>query len=317
MRMPQARKLAILLLSAWLPAIALAQPLLTGEVYSVKAQDIIVPLTSSWQASISMMAEEGAHVAPGDIVVEFDGTEAVTQLEKQRETALAEAAKADRDLATLEKELVQASYALQLAQVAAELADLRAATPKDLIGAIDYAENQLALKRSHKLLKDARIQLADREKSLAERQKQAQLDRQKAELTEKWWGEMLASFTVKASQDGYVIYAKHPWNRSKFQEGDNVQTSFKVAQVADTSDLAIRVWVNSVDRPHIASGRPVKIILDALPGRVFGGRLNAISDSGAKRDEWGGAVYYEGTVSFDDGPGKNLLPGMSALVELQ
>jgi len=87
--------------------------------------------------------------------------------------------------------------------------------------------------------------------------------------------------------------------------------------VADTSDLAIRVWVNSVDRPHIESGVPVKIILDALPDRVFRGRLDSISDSGAKRAEWGGAVYYEGTVSFDAGMGRSLLPGMSALVELR
>ena len=45
-----------------------------------------------------------------------------------------------------------------------------------------------------------------------------------------------------------------------------MQTSFNLARVADTSDLAIRVWINSVDRPHIETGTPVRIILDALPG---------------------------------------------------
>lgn len=128
---------------------------------------------------------------------------------------------------------------------------------------------------------------------------------------------MLKTFTVKATQDGYVIYGNHPWNRSKFQEGDNVQTSFKVAQVADTSDLAMRVWVNSVDRPHIEAGSPVRIIMDALPDRELSGRLVTISDSGAKRAEWGNAVYYEGIVSFDKASATKLLPGMSALVELQ
>ena len=128
---------------------------------------------------------------------------------------------------------------------------------------------------------------------------------------------MLETFTVEATQSGFVIHGIHPWNRSKFQEGDSVQTSFKVAQVADTSDLAIRVWVNSVDRPHIEAGAPVRITLDALPGRSLSGRLDSISDSGSKRDEWGRAVYFEGSVSFDANSVPKLLPGMSALVEVQ
>ena len=69
---------------------SIAQPLLTGEVYSRKAQDIIVPLTTNWKATISMMVEEGQLVQAGDVVVEFDGSEASRQLEQQRESMLAE-----------------------------------------------------------------------------------------------------------------------------------------------------------------------------------------------------------------------------------
>jgi len=306
-----------LILGGLLPAISLGQPLLTGEVYSLQAQDIVVPLTTDWKANISMMVEEGAQVHPGDVVVKFDGTKAALQLEQQRETTRAETAKTDRDLARLDKEVTQAGFNLKLAQVQLDLAEMKAEIPKDLIGALDYADNQLALEKARNLLKDAQTQRADKEKSLAERKAQAELDKQKAKLTEAWWSEMLEAFTVEAKQSGYVIYGNHPWNRTKFQEGDNVQTSFNVAQVADTTDLAIRVWVNSVDRPHIEAGSAVRIIFDALPDRELHGRLDTISDSGAKRFEWGSAVYYEGSVSFDASTVPGLLPGMSALVELQ
>ena len=80
--------------------------MLTGEVYSRQAQDIIVPLTSNWRATISMMVEEGQQVQPGDLVVEFDGSEASRQLEQQREAMLAETAKTERELARLDKEPV-------------------------------------------------------------------------------------------------------------------------------------------------------------------------------------------------------------------
>jgi hypothetical protein len=71
-----------------------------------------------------------------------------------------------------------------------------------------------------------------------------------------------------------------------------------------------------VDRPHIEAGVPVRIIFDALPELVVSGRLDSLSDSGAKRREWGSAVYYEGSVSFDASKVPELLPGMSALVEI-
>ena len=137
------KRSCVILLVACIPALAPAQPLLTGEVYSLKAQDIIVPLTTNWKASISMMVEEGRQVQPGDVVVEFDGSKAALELEQQREAARAQDAITERDLAKLEKEFVQASYAVQLAEVELDLAEMRAGIPRDLIGALDTLENAI------------------------------------------------------------------------------------------------------------------------------------------------------------------------------
>mgnify|MGYP001819311767 CR=1 FL=1 len=126
---------------------------------------------------------------------------------------------------------------------------------------------------------------------------------------------MLEAFSVVARQPGYIIYGIHPWNRTKFQEGDTVRTSFRIAQVADTSDLAVKIWINSIDRPKIEAGLPVVIMLDALPDREYTGTLDSISDSGERRGEWGGALYYEAIVLFDSEDQPELLPGMSAMVE--
>lgn len=291
-------------------------PMLTGEVFSQQAQEIIVPLTTNWQARISRLVPEGSFVEQGDLVVEFDGTEAARQLEQQREAARTEQARTERDLARLEKELVQARYQLQIAEVDLELATLKADIPEGIIGAIEYAENQLAFEEATNNLEDARKQLDDKQKGLRERQEQASLDEQKLEVQEQWWAQMLESFSIEARQSGYVIYGNHPWTRAKFQEGDNVQTSFKVAQVADTSNLAVKVWINGVDRPRIEEGDQVVVRLDALPGRSFDGELVQLSDSGALRQEWGKADYYEGVVVLGGGGEDELLPGMSALVEV-
>ena len=292
-------------------------PLLTGEVFSRSAQDIFVPHTTRWRANISMMVPEGQEVQTGDVVVAFDGTETMRELEQQREQRRAQEALTNRDLAKLEKELTQDGFAVKQAKVSLELATMEAEIPKGLIGALEFSENQLAAERASKALKDAMKQFAEKQLSLQARQQQAGLDLQKAELTDAWWQEMLERLSVEATQRGYVIHGNHPWTGAKFQEGDSVRTTYKIAEVADTSDLAIRVWINGVDRPHIKARVPVTITLDALPEKPKLGRLESISDSATKRAEWGTATYFEGTVSFDSEQIPGLLPGMSALVEIR
>ncbi len=291
-------------------------PMFTGEVFSLQAQEVIVPLTTNWQARISRLVPEGSFVESGEVVVEFDGTEAARQLESQREAARTAQAVTERDLARLEKELVQARYQLRVAEVDLDLATLRAEIPEGVIGAIEYAENQLAFETATKALENARQQLDDKQKLLRERVEGAALDEQKLVVQEKWWAQMLESFTVEAQQPGYVIYGNHPWTRAKFQEGDNVQTSFRIAQVADTGNLAVKIWVNGVDRPRVDTGDQVQVLFDALPGQRFAGEIVSLSDSGGQRQEWGKADYYEGVVTLGGEGDEGLLPGMSALVEV-
>ncbi len=307
----------LVMLAVW-PLQALAQnndTLFTGEVFSLQAQEIFVPLTNNWQARISMMLPEGTRVQRGDVVVEFDGSEVARQLEQQLQTQRTEQAKTERDIAKIEKELVEADFRLRLAKVSLELAALKADVPEGLIGALEQSENTLAKEKAGKAVEDAQEQLKDKQQSARERVRQAELDKQKGRNQYEFWDQMLESFVIHATQPGFIIYGKHPWNRTKFQEGDTVQTSFRVAQIADTSELAIRVWINSIDRPRIQSGTAVNIMLDALPALELKGRLESISDSGSKRPEWGKGLYYEGVVLFESAGLPQLLPGMSALVE--
>lgn len=311
----------ILPLAIWIcPAGALAQAqdlLFTGEVFSRQAQEIFVPLTNDWQARISKMKREGTKVEVGEVVVEFDGAEVARQLEQQKETQRTEQAKTERDLAKLDEEILIASFALKQAEVTLELANLKAEIPEGLIGALDYSENQLARERAIKAVQNTTEQLRDKRQSLKDRQMQAELDVKKATSQIELWNEMLASFVIKATQPGYIIYGRHPWTRAKFEEGDTVRTSFRVAQIADTSDLAIKIWISSIDRPRVKPDVAVNIMLDALPDSRISGHLQSISESGEKRSEWGDGLYYEAVVVFDQKLGDGLLPGMSALVEPQ
>ena len=290
-------------------------PLLYGEVFSRTAQKIFAPHSQRNRLNISTLVAEGREVQPGDVVVQFDGTEIQRELEQHLEQRRSQEALTDRDLAKLAKELTQARFAVAQAQVALELAAMKAEIPKGPIGTLEYADNQLANEKAIKALENAQKQLAGKVQNLDARQQQAELDRRKADITEAWWQEMLDRMTVLATQEGFVFHGKQRRTQLKFREGDTARTNSMVAEVADTSDLAIRVWVNGVDHPHINAGVPVTITLDALPEETLPGRLETISDSAG--DEWGKSVFFLGTVGFDAEQIPGLLPGMSALVEFR
>lgn len=290
-------------------------PLLYGEVFSRTAQNIFVPHGGQGNLNISRLVDEGQEVHVGDVVVQFDGTEYQRQLEQHLEQRRSQEAVTDRDLAKLAKELTQARFAVAQAQVAMELAAMKAEIPKGPIGFLEYADNQLANEKAIKALENAQKQLEGKLQDVDARQQQAELDRRKADITEAWWREMLERMTVLAKQRGFVIHGRNNWTRAKFQEGDSARVNWKVAEVADTSDLAIKIWVNGVDRPHIDTEVPVTITFDAMPKQTWPGRLETISDSAG--DEEGTSIYFLGTVGFDEGRIPGLLPGMSALVELR
>ena len=306
----------------WLvaPAVALSQDpelLFSGEVFSRQAQEVLAPPTLSWSTRISMMLPEGSVVKSGEVVAQFDGSEIASQLEQQLETMRTDQAKAERDIAKLEKELIAAQFKLEQARIELQLAKLKADLPDGLIGGLEYADIKLAKEKAERNVIDAAEQFNDKREGVQEREQQAELDALKAANERQRLSRMLAYLSVRAVQPGFVIYGYNPWQRAKFREGDTIRTSFLVMQIADTSDLAIKVWVNGIDRPRIEAGMPVGIVLDALPEIGLDGHFESISASGSKRPQWGRALYYEGVVAIESGKNARLLPGMSALVELR
>jgi HlyD family secretion protein len=83
--------------------------------------------------------------------------------------------------------------------------------------------------------------------------------------------------------------------------------------LADLSDLYLDLTVDEVDVVRLTEGMPVEITLDALPGRSFRGRIEAIASAAT---EAGGAATYRARVVLDDRD-PVLRAGMSANVEIE
>jgi multidrug efflux pump subunit AcrA (membrane-fusion protein) len=94
------------------------------------------------------------------------------------------------------------------------------------------------------------------------------------------------------------------------QLGDTLLPGALVALIGDLSEL--RVQTTDVDEYLIASisvGLPVEISVDALPGRMFGGRVEMVSP-GAEAGT-GSRLQYPVVITVDNGD-PALRPGMTA-----
>ena len=291
--------------------------LVSGEIAADQTQKIIAPMSANWQLRIDWMADEGTFLKQGEPAVRFDNSandSQILQVTEKNEQAQAEG---ERTIARLEKEVALANSDVEIAKIRVQLAKNEAIIEARYIGELNHADNQLALSRAQQVLSKAHRDAGHFSQQLKEARIKTELDQSISKNDLNWFQALSSGNSVSAEMDGFLLYKKHPWTRSKFKAGDNVQTSFYIAEVLDTSNMYVRLFINAVDRTHLNTEDSVKIFLDAYPEKSYQGKIIDMQIQGESRKEWGNGLYMQGRVEFV--PGQNLpelIPGMSALVEL-
>ncbi len=295
---------------------AQSELLVTGRIESAKTQRIITPLTNTNQQQITYLADEGTQVQIGDVVARFDGTQADSQFRAEEEALISAQAQADKNTAQLALDLDLAETDHEQAKIRFELAKIEAAVPANVIGELDYSENQLALVEAEDDLAEAEKKLAIARQRVVEKAKESRLDLDRKQARLDRWTNLKEDLEITAAQSGVVLHGSHPWTGNKFQAGDQAQSGLEIASISDLDKLIVVAWLNAVDLPKADLESGVVVHFDALPGISLNGEIMAVDQAGSAMPQWGDALYYRVEVSLNSPPA-NLLPGMSALVRVQ
>ena len=159
---------------------------------------------------------------------------------------------------------------------------------------IDLASSQLRLRRLLTSADEIDMELGNL--SVA----QAELDLQKA-LQD------LASAQLIAPIPGSVLSLD-------VAPGTKVSPGTVVATLADPRRLELTVQVAEVDIPRIESGRPVDVVIDALPDETFAGMTSRIEPFNETQS---GVINYPVTIRLLDSALDSVLPGMTAVATLR
>ncbi len=116
----------------------------------------------------------------------------------------------------------------------------------------------------------------------------------------------LASSTLISPISGTVLAVN-------IEPGDSVTRTTVVAEIADTSIIAVESSVDEEDILSIQLGLPVIISLDAVTGRTFSGTVTAIGQAEQSQQ---GAVSFPVEVTLDDTADLELVEGLTASAEV-
>jgi HlyD family secretion protein len=244
-----------------------------GKVEPLRSFEAHAPIGTTVK---KLLVKEGDQVKQGQLMVELDDAEARSEAAK----ALAQIRSSEADVSaiqsggnreevlTLEAQLAKAQTQRDSAQRNVEalrrLQQQGAASP----GEVKSAENQLAAAEA-----DLKF-LQQKQKDRYSKPEVARVQAQENEAHSAYQAaeDILSKLNIRAPFDG-IVYSLAA------RQGAYVNPGDLILQEADLSKVLVRAFVDEPDVGRLAPGQKIEIIWDAVPGRIWNGRLNTVPAS--------------------------------------
>jgi HlyD family secretion protein len=225
---------------------------------------------------IAWLAEDGAQVKKGDVVIRFDSEEATR--------ALADG-EADREAAVtrIQKEKLQVEHAVSERARSASLTQEEMKQANQL-GKKDprfFPRNEVIESEIDEGLLKARLEQTQRagvvEKQLGgSRVALLSVDREKAEREAKRAADTLDALEVRAPHDGTFVIQRWGWGQRLLQAGDRAFSSMRVGEVATSDRMDAEVAVLEADAGGLVAGKRAQVVLDARPDVTWKAKVKKV-----------------------------------------
>jgi HlyD family secretion protein len=293
--------------------------LLTGDLAAAEAAALVTPASPSFQLQLTWLAEDGATVAAGQPVAQFDNSSFVSQIEEKRSAVTAAEAELARLAAVSQANQADKGFAVEQKQRDLAKARTAASVPPDLISAYDYQDHQLKLHGAEADLAKAQADLTQERAAGAADVAVQRLALAKAsrELAAAESG--IRNLTLRAPRAGTVLIADHPWEGRKIQVSDNLWPGMTVATLPDLSTMVVEARLSDVDDGQVTVGMAATCFVDAFPDAPLSGRVAEVT--AVARESGRSALLRFFPVRIALGPlpaavRARLRPGMSVRVEV-
>ncbi|MGE5569409.1 MAG: efflux RND transporter periplasmic adaptor subunit [Rhodospirillales bacterium] len=289
-----------------------------GELRAVRSVTLIAPNLFG-TVQITKLAPLGSFAREKDLVVEFDDSEVQSRLEEKQlelEQLDEQLKKAQAELEIRNNQdqvdLLRSRFAVQRAQLEVKR--------NELLSPIDQKKNLLNLEEAQRALKQLESDIKSRLESsqaelavLREKRNKAvlELNREKMRLRQvKLLSPISGLVAIRQNRGNFMMRGMQ---LPDLREGDQINPGMPVADVLDLSELEVSAKVGELDRANLHEGQDVRIRLDAVPDKVFHGKIKSLSGT-ASANVWSGDMAKKFDVVFSVDM-KELLSGLGAKPE--
>lgn len=255
----------------------------SGELRAKKSITVSAPRIRG-NLKIVDMVPEGTIVKPGDVIVKFDPSEALTKLDEAKSQL--EIAESDKKklLANHKSATAQMESQLKSAELSYELSKLNLsqmkfeAEVKQQEAKLQHQKNELSFEQTKQEFESMKIiQQSELDKMEIEiKQKKNELSEAEKEL------ELL---TLTAPAEGLVVYAPNWGNQGrKYAIGDQPWRGAGIIELPDLSEMESITYVNEVDVSKVKSDQETIVKLDAFQDSSFSGNVTSVASIGKNKE---------------------------------
>jgi HlyD family secretion protein len=286
-----------------------------GTLRAVSATPITVPPEAGGMQRIEWLADNGAEVAQGEVVVRLDP-------------------------ASLQRDLADGQTDLQIAQARIRGAGAKSRAARDnLLLDAGQAERELQqqeqfLRRDEKIysrhelidseidrdMAQTRAENARARSEVVARQGRTELEllgieKSKAELKIRQAQRGLSVLTVTAPHAGMLVVERN-WRGEMIQAGMEVWPGMKMGELPDPSRMQAQCYVLEADAAGLAKGLTAELVVESHPQRRFRALVENVDALAKRKRQEVPVQYFEVTLLPDETDQKVMKPGGRVRAEI-
>jgi HlyD family secretion protein len=283
---------------------------------SVGAEGVLKPVTASPVSApsdgrallIAWMADDGATVKKGDVVVRFDKTDAVRALADGEADERAADARIAKEKRVISGAIADRTRAANLTKVEIDHAKRLGRKDPRFFPRTEVIESQIDEGLlAARLTKTEGSQVAE-ERLGKSRVQFLVVDRQKADIQRKEAAKILEGLEVRAPHDGTFVIQRMGWAQRIIQTGDRAFPGMRIAEVATNERMEAEVLVLEADAGGLTAGKRATVTLEAQPDVVYVAKVKKVDPFPKTRHPEVPTQYFGAILSIE-GETRGLKPG--------
>jgi HlyD family secretion protein len=288
-----------------------------GTLRAVKATPIVTPQTRQ-PLKLAWIAEDGALLKQGEVVVRFDPTDFENLLINGREdetTAGNKLTKTETDAKTTRTNLKRDA---RLAQSELESAKKFKFDDSEIFSRYQRIESELDEKLAGDRKQHAEEVMEVREHIAAAERDLLGIETRKAMLKIRNAEDGLKSLEIVAPHDG-ILVLKRDWRGDVPRVGTTTWAGNPLGEIPELTSMEAEVFVLEADAAGLAVDQKARVSLEAHPGVMFDGKIKSVDKLARPRIRGVPVQYFGVVVTIATTDPKVMKPGsrVRALLEVE